>query len=242
MGKVRGAARYLAEAGGDGLARFKGKGSEYVWKDTYVFVADCNKRTIVAHPTMPSGDGRPIADGPTYGGVTAAQRADAQCAAAGKPGGGWFKSPFPKPGEERPSRKVALHAGRARDAVRGRGGGLRRDSDPRAAAGAQRRAALDPSPVPGGEAAPRPRRACRAHASGSPCKVTSAASASASGAGGNVATKQPRPCSRDRPADACSGLTRAGPAPNLRAAVPETGPRGKPVRASGLSPALPPQL
>jgi len=107
VGKVRGAARYLAEAGGDGLARFKGKGSEYVWKDTYVFVADCNKRTIVAHPIMPERDGKPIADGPTYGGVSAAQRAEAQCAAAGKPGGGWFEYPFPKPGEERPSRKIA---------------------------------------------------------------------------------------------------------------------------------------
>ena len=56
---------------------------------------------------MPERDGRPIADGPTYGGVTAARRADAQCAAARKPGGGWFEYPFPKPGEERPSRKVA---------------------------------------------------------------------------------------------------------------------------------------
>src|SRR3954467_15256501 len=53
VAKVREAARYLAEAGGEGLARFKGRGSEYVWKDTYVFVADCDKRTIVAHPTMP---------------------------------------------------------------------------------------------------------------------------------------------------------------------------------------------
>jgi hypothetical protein len=106
VGKVREAARYLAEAGGEGLARFKGKGSEYVWKDTYVFVSDCNKRTIVAHPTMPERDGKPIAAGPAYGGVTAAQRADAQCEAARKPGGGWFEYPFPKPGEEQPSRKV----------------------------------------------------------------------------------------------------------------------------------------
>jgi cytochrome c len=107
VGKVREAARYLAEVGGEGLARFKGGGSEYVWKDTYVFVADCDKRTIVAHPTMPERDGRPIADGPTYGGVSAAQRADAQCEAAGRSGGGWFEYPFPKPGEDWPSRKIA---------------------------------------------------------------------------------------------------------------------------------------
>ena len=106
VAKVREAARYLAETGEKGLARFKGKGSEYVWKDTYVFVSDCDKRTTVAHPTMPERDGRPIAQGPTYGGVTAAQRADEQCAAARKSGGGWFAYPFPKPGEGRPSRKV----------------------------------------------------------------------------------------------------------------------------------------
>ena len=106
VAKVREAARYLAETGEKGLARFKGKDSEYVWKDTYVFVSDCDKRTTVAPPTMPERDGKPIAAGPTYGGVTAAQRADAQCAAARKPGGGWFEYPFPKPGEERPSRKV----------------------------------------------------------------------------------------------------------------------------------------
>jgi predicted small secreted protein len=106
VAKVREAARYLAETGEKGLARFKGKGSEYVWKDTYVFVSDCDKRTIVAHPIMPERDGKPIAAGPTYGGITAAQRADAQCAAARKPGGGWFEYPFPKPGEKEPSRKV----------------------------------------------------------------------------------------------------------------------------------------
>ena len=106
VAKVREAARYLADTGEKGLARFKGKGSEYVWKDTYVFVSDCDKRTIVAHPIMPERDGKPIAQGPTYGGVTAAQRADEQCAAARKPGGGWFAYPFPKPGEKEPSRKV----------------------------------------------------------------------------------------------------------------------------------------
>jgi cytochrome c len=106
VAKVREAARHLTETGEKGLARFKGKGSEYVWKDTYVFVSDCDKRTIVAHPIMPERDGKPIAQGPTYGGVTAAQRADAQCEAARKPGGGWFEYPFPKPGERQPSRKV----------------------------------------------------------------------------------------------------------------------------------------
>ena len=55
VAKVREAARYLAETGEKGLARFKGKGSEYVWKDTYVFVSDCDKRTIELAPLAWTG-------------------------------------------------------------------------------------------------------------------------------------------------------------------------------------------
>ena len=105
--KVRDAAAFLAKQGEAGLTRFRDKGSPYVWKDTYVFVSDCGKGMIVAHPIMPERDGKPIAAGPTYGGVTAAQRAVAQCEAARRPGGGWFEYPFPKPGEARPARKIA---------------------------------------------------------------------------------------------------------------------------------------
>jgi signal transduction histidine kinase len=49
-----------------------------------------------------------IAAGPTYGGVTAAWRAVAQCEAGRKPGGGWFEYPFPKPGAREPSRKISF--------------------------------------------------------------------------------------------------------------------------------------
>jgi cytochrome c len=104
--KVRDAASYLTQAGEAGLGKFRGKGSAYVWKDSYVFVSDCDKGILLAHPTMPEREGQPIAAGPTYGGVTAAERAVAQCAAARKPGGGWFEYPFPKPGEREPSRKL----------------------------------------------------------------------------------------------------------------------------------------
>lgn len=103
--KVEEAARRLAGTGEAGLAEFRGKGSVHV-QDTYVFISDCDKGTIVADPLMPEGEGKPIAAGPTYGGVTAAQRAAAQCAAAREPDGGWLEYPFPKPGEEQPSRKI----------------------------------------------------------------------------------------------------------------------------------------
>jgi cytochrome c len=105
--KVQEAVLYLAEAGEAGLAKFRGKGSDYVWKDTYIFVSDCDKSILLAHPIMPEREGQPIAAGPTYGGVTAAWRASAQCEAGRKPGGGWFEYPFPKPGATEPSRKIS---------------------------------------------------------------------------------------------------------------------------------------
>jgi cytochrome c len=107
--KVKQAAAVLAEEGEAGLSAFRGPRSAYVWKDTYVFVADCDRGIILAHPFQPEREGKRIADGPTYGGITAAERAEAQCAAARQPGGGWWVYYFPKPGGVEPVRKVSYH-------------------------------------------------------------------------------------------------------------------------------------
>jgi hypothetical protein len=98
---------YLAEAGEAGLAKFRGKGSDYVWKDTYVFVSDCDKSILLAHPIRPEREG------------SRSWRASAQCEAGRKPGGGWFEYPFPKPGAREPSRKISYVLA-VRDAVCGR--------------------------------------------------------------------------------------------------------------------------
>ncbi|MFO1070248.1 MAG: cache domain-containing protein [Geminicoccaceae bacterium] len=105
--KVRAAAALLASEGEAGLAQFQGPGSAWVWKDSYVYVSSCETGRLLAHPTQPARQGQPIADGPTYGGVTAAEREKGQCAAAARPGGGWYAYPFPKPGSDAPSRKVS---------------------------------------------------------------------------------------------------------------------------------------
>jgi signal transduction histidine kinase len=105
---VRDAAKLLAEQGEPGLSQFRGKSSAFVWKDSYVFVSNCSTGMLLAHPFQPEREGTPIADGPSYGGVTAAERAKAQCEAAQKPGGGWFAYPFPKPGQKEPARKVSF--------------------------------------------------------------------------------------------------------------------------------------
>ena len=48
--KVRLAAKYLEENGEAGLAAFNDPNGPWVWADTYVFVYDCKKDLIVAHP------------------------------------------------------------------------------------------------------------------------------------------------------------------------------------------------
>ena len=51
--KVQKAAKSLSQSGEAGLAQFDKKESPGVWKDTYVFVFDCAKGTIAAHPFRP---------------------------------------------------------------------------------------------------------------------------------------------------------------------------------------------
>ena len=107
VAKVRAAAALLAERGEAGLAVIEARDGPFVFADSYVFASDCGSGTLLAHPIQPERNGRPIAAGPAYGGVTAAARAEAQCAIGTKPGGGWYAYPFPRPGAATPSRKVA---------------------------------------------------------------------------------------------------------------------------------------
>jgi hypothetical protein len=107
VAKVRQAAAMLAKDGEAGLPAFRGPASAYVWKDSYVFVSDCGQGVILAHPYQPKREGQPIAAGPTYDGVTAAERQKAQCETAARPDGGWWEYRFPKPGAALPMRKVS---------------------------------------------------------------------------------------------------------------------------------------
>ena len=51
--KVLEAAKSLSQSGEAGLAQFDKSESPSVWKDAYVFVFDCAKGTIAAHPFRP---------------------------------------------------------------------------------------------------------------------------------------------------------------------------------------------
>lgn len=107
VAKVREAVALLSREGEKGLAAFRKQKPPFVWKDSYVFISDCARGTILAHPYQPAREGEPIAAGPTYAGVTAAERAAAQCKAALRPGGGWYAYSFARPGTSDIVRKVS---------------------------------------------------------------------------------------------------------------------------------------
>ena len=50
--KVTAAAGYPSEAGEPGLKKFQSKDAEYVWKDRYVVVNNCETEQLAAHPRM----------------------------------------------------------------------------------------------------------------------------------------------------------------------------------------------
>ena len=93
LSKVHEAAAYLAEAGDAGLATLDSAASRFVWKDSYVFVYDCDADIIAAHPVAASRGATISAlrggDGGDFGNVL--------CAAAKIQGGSWAEYEWQRP-------------------------------------------------------------------------------------------------------------------------------------------------
>ena len=103
VGKVKEAAAALSASGDAGLAEFNQKDGPWVWKDTYVFVMNCEAGVMSAHPikaTLVGKEVLPVKD--TKGNLFFSKL----CTAAGKPNGGWVEYWWPKPGAEEGSRKI----------------------------------------------------------------------------------------------------------------------------------------
>ena len=103
IAKVKEAASTLSKTGD--LAPFNQRQGPWVWKDTYIFVDDCDKKVQVAHPIKPELVGidfMSIKD--TKGNNVFPSDF---CNAAKKPSGVWFEYWWPKPGEKEGSRKLA---------------------------------------------------------------------------------------------------------------------------------------
>jgi cytochrome c len=105
--KVNQAAEYLSEVGEAGLEKFQSRDSEYVWKDTYVNVANCETEQLAAHPIRPELAGSSFADAPDFGDLTSEELGEMFCERGHRPEGGWTEYDFPKPGESAPSRKLS---------------------------------------------------------------------------------------------------------------------------------------
>jgi hypothetical protein len=92
IAKVRAAAAYIATEGEAGLSLFDDARSDYVWKDSYVFVWDCAADKVVAHPVA-ANRGLTIS---TISDMTGKALGPPLCDAAKRPGGGWAEYSWPR--------------------------------------------------------------------------------------------------------------------------------------------------
>ena len=102
---VRKAADYLAETGEAGIAEFNDKGSQWVWKDTYIFVIDCKNGKMLAHPfskKLLSKQLLGLTD--VKGNLIFVNIYEA----AKNPTGGWAEYWWNKPGKNNPARKISF--------------------------------------------------------------------------------------------------------------------------------------
>lgn len=109
VAKVREAASTLAKTGD--LAQFNQKQGPWVWKDTYIFVLNCDKMTQAAHPLRPDLIGTEISSIKDPKGNAIFPNPKDVCEAARKPSGVWEEYSWAKPGEKEGSRKVSYLLG-----------------------------------------------------------------------------------------------------------------------------------
>jgi signal transduction histidine kinase len=102
--KVREAARFLREKGKAGIAAFNSNKGNWVWKDSYVFVYNCQQNKMLAHPLRPDLVGRPLLQIKDNNNKPIFKEL---CEAGNKPHGGWVEYVWPKPGEGGLSRKIS---------------------------------------------------------------------------------------------------------------------------------------
>ncbi|HVH30501.1 MAG TPA: cache domain-containing protein [bacterium] len=101
--KVRQAAQTLSKT--HDLTPFTQKQGPWVWKDTYIFVADCDKKLVAAHPIKPELVGQSSASLKDTKGNNVFP--DNWCNEVKKPSGVWIENWWPKPGEKEGSRKLS---------------------------------------------------------------------------------------------------------------------------------------
>jgi cytochrome c len=102
--KVKQAAQTLSKA--HDVAQFNQRQGPWVWKDTYVFVLDCDKQAVAAYPISAEYIGKQLSSIKDAKGHQIYSDVPGLCRAANTPTGVWLQYYWPKPGENTDSRKV----------------------------------------------------------------------------------------------------------------------------------------
>ncbi|SBT03072.1 putative cache sensor protein [Candidatus Accumulibacter aalborgensis] len=104
INNVRAAVRFLHDKGSSGFAEFNNKDGKWVWKDSYVFVFDCRRNKMLAHPLRPDLVGQPIMQITDNSGKFIFREL---CKVGTEPRGGWVEYMWQKPGAGKLSRKLS---------------------------------------------------------------------------------------------------------------------------------------
>jgi cytochrome c len=104
IAKVNQAAKYLHEKGDSAVAEFNAKTSQWIWKDSYVFIYNCQQNRMIAHPFRPDLVDKPILQIKDTKGTLLFQKL---CEAGKSKNGGWVEYYWDKPGDTVPSRKIS---------------------------------------------------------------------------------------------------------------------------------------
>jgi hypothetical protein len=107
LAKVHEAASTLSKT--HDLGQFNNKNSPWVWKDSYIYVVDCDKRVEAAHPIKPEMIGKSVSTiKDTKGNLV---YPESFCSDAKKAAGTWIEYWWPAPGATEGSRKVSYNLG-----------------------------------------------------------------------------------------------------------------------------------
>ena len=107
VAKVREGASTLSKTGD--VAQFNQKQSPWVWKDTYIFVEDCDKKVMAAHPMHPELVGKDLTSIKDARGKSLYPDPEFFCKKVKETSRGiWSDYWWPKPGEKEGSHKLEL--------------------------------------------------------------------------------------------------------------------------------------
>ena len=106
VAKVRQAAAELSKS--HNVIQFNAKSGPWVWKDSYIFVVDCNKMVNAAHPVRDDIRGVPMAAIKDARGNAVYPDPAAFCEAARKPNGVWNEYWWVRPVRRRARARSAI--------------------------------------------------------------------------------------------------------------------------------------